>query len=385
MRGKTRSLMLVLLVLLLSFTTTGCWNRAELDRLSFVSAMAFDRGTDNQIRLTAQLVDVGSIKSPEGSGKPGNAFFTLSSSGDTVFAAVRNFVTKSGRKLYFPHMMLVVFGGDLAREGVRPELDWLVRDHEIRLLTRVLVTDGKAADIVSAESEPESIPAQHLNMMLEQYGAVSKTVDCNLSVLYNSIYPFEQSAQGVVGRVELSGTDTSKPNRFLLSGAGAFHEDKLVGWLNPVQTRGYLWLCNKVKSGIISVPAPNGQNRLASLDIIGSSCKVTPCWDEGEMKYTVNVKVESDIGENMGTGTLTPQAISQLEEEQSQKVQGEIEAVIKAAQQDFKSDILGLGEVTMRKCPEQWKEMQGEWNRIFPQCSVQVIVKSKIRNTGLIN
>ena len=87
--------------------------------------------------------------------------------------------------------------------------------------------------------------------------------------------------------------------------------------------------------------------------------------------------------EQMGTDDLTPDTIKQLEQEQAQVVKDEIGGTIKEAQQNFKSDIIGLGVVTRQRFPEQWKKMQGEWDKAFPEISVEVVVESKIRNTGL--
>ncbi len=137
--------------------------------------------------------------------------------------------------------------------------------------------------------------------MLESYGAVSKSLDVNLCELYNCISQFAQPRHAVVGRVELSSTNTNVPNRFVLSGAGVFNCDKLVGWLDPLETRGYLWSKGKVKSGIIVVSAPQNKSQRVSLEIIKAESKIKPYFEDGEMRYTVQVKVESNVGEQMGT------------------------------------------------------------------------------------
>lgn len=248
MKGK-RWIILILLLLIPLFTE-GCWNRRELNKLGIVSAIGIDLGEDQKIRYTVQIVKTSALKSsPEGSSGGNKAYYVLTSSGDTVFDAVRNLVTQSGRKLYYPHNSVIVLGGDIARTGIKPVLDLFCRDQEMRLLTWLVVTNGKAEDIVKAESPIETVAAHHLDTMLKDFGVTSKAVAVHLLDFENVMS--DESLQLVMGRVEL---DDSKDKNMVFKGAGVFRKDQLIGWLDPLSTRGYLWVQDKVKSGIINIP-----------------------------------------------------------------------------------------------------------------------------------
>ncbi|WP_407310281.1 Ger(x)C family spore germination protein [Desulfosporosinus sp. SB140] len=378
MKGKGWIILIVLL--LIPLFTEGCWNRRELNKLGIVSAIGIDVGEDQKITYTVQIVKTSALKSSsEGISGSSDASYVMTSSGDTVFDAVRNLVTQSGRKLYYPHNIVIVLGGDMAKKGVQPVLDLFSRDQEMRLLTWVVVTNGKAADIVKADSPVENISARHLDSLLKDYGVASKAVAVHLLDFENEM--LDESLQPVVGRVEL---DESDDKSFVLKGAGVFRKDKLIGWLDPLSSRGYLWIQDKVKSGIINVPDPEQENQLISLEIKKAGRKIKPYVENGKVKYRIEINVESVVGEETGTADLTnPEVMAAIEDEQSTAVEKEVNQIINDAQGKFKVDILGLGDETARKLPQEWKEMKEGWEDIFPDVEVEVTVKSRITNFGL--
>jgi len=244
---------LVLMLILIQLFTTGCWNRRELDKIGLVIGIGIDRGEDQQIEFTVQIINPTTIKrASEGGSGQNKPSIILSSSGSTIFEAVRNLTEKSGRRLNYSHNMVIVLGANLARDGVLPILDFFVRDHEMRFKTWIVVTGGKAADIIQAEPSMENISAKNLNLLLKDYGIVSQSVAVNMLDIINEIT--DESLQAVVGRVELENIQEKKG--LILNGAGVFRQDKLIGWLDPMKTRGYLWVRDKVKSAIITVPCP---------------------------------------------------------------------------------------------------------------------------------
>ena len=379
---KTKLLALLLLLLSVALFTTGCWNRKELDKLGIVSAIGIDKEEDGKVKLTVQIIKPMPAKKGGGGGEKEKPVIILSSTGETVFDAVRNFVEKSGRKLFHPHNSVIVLGEKMAREGVLPVIDWFNRDHEVRPLAWVMVTKGEASDIILTKSELERIPGHQIEMMLQGYGGVSKTVPVHLLEFYEKLT--SESDHPVLGRIQVK-EEIDKTSTFELKGAGVFRKDKLIGWLDPLETRGYLWIRDKVKSGIITVTCPENENKLVSLEIIKAGSKIKPELKEGKIRYRIEVKVKSNIGENMCNEKLAkPEIIALLEEEQRAAVEQEIKTLVKQAQEKFKVDILGLGVATMRQYPEEWKELKDRWEEKFPQVEVEVEVTSKISLIGMV-
>lgn len=138
----------ILICIFMILSTTGCWNRRELDTLGIVMGIGIDKTKEpGKVQLTAQIVKPGEIKAPkkEGGGSGSDkAYWNIKSTGDTVFSAVRGFTHESSRKLFFPHNQVMIFSRDIAEEGVQKYVDFFVRDPEIRFTVWVLVSKGTA-------------------------------------------------------------------------------------------------------------------------------------------------------------------------------------------------------------------------------------------------
>lgn len=378
---KWKRWVFVLMLLSLPLLTTGCWNRRELDKIGIVTEVGIDRGENQQIEYTVQIIIPSAIKRSDGGSGEQKSSMTLSSSGDTIFDAVRDLTEKSGRRLNYSHNMAVVVGAEMAREGVLPILDFFVRDHEMRFKMWFVVTSGKASDIVKASSPLEKFSAKNLELLHKDYDIVSKSVAVNMLEFFNEVT--DESLQAVSGRVEVENPKEEKG--LLLNGAGVFRRDKLIGWLDPMKTRGYLWVRDKIKSGIITIPCPDQEDKFISLEIKKVKSSIKPYLDEGKMKYRIEVSVESTIGDQMCDKDFSnPETIKLIEDAQQKKVTEEIEPIFEEAQKNLKLDILGLGEATMHKFPKEWKEMKENWEAEFPNAEIQLQVKSKIDHTGLI-
>lgn len=381
---KKRGLVVLLLILFVILLTTGCWNRKELDRLAIVAAVGIDKGEDQKIKLTVQLIKPGALQSPSSEGGSGKekGVWIIKSSGDTVFDAGKNFMEKSGRELFWPHTIVIIIGEEMAKDGLLPVINWFIRDHEMRLKTWVLVTQGEASEIIEGNTGLEKIPANHLKQIIES-DALSKSVTVNLMDVSNMI--ISQSSHPVIGKIVKNKSSQDDEEEVLMKGAGVFRKDRLIGWLNPLETRGYLWIKDKVKSGIIIIPSPEDPDKLLSLEVVRSKGKIKPRLEMGVLKYTIEVDVHSYLGEQMSTEDLAnPEMFTVLEDEQRQAVEKEIVALIHKAQEEYKLDILGLGEAAMREFPKEWNKVKERWDEEFPQAEIEVKVTSRLWRTGML-
>ena len=49
------------------------------------------------------------------------------------------------------------------------------------------------------------------------------------------------------------------------------------------------------------------------------------------------------------------------------------------------SDVLGLGNLIYRKKPRVWEEIEDDWDDIFPELEVDIIVEVEQKRTGLVS
>ncbi|AHF05810.1 Ger(x)C family spore germination protein [Desulfitobacterium metallireducens] len=377
-----------ILCLALTLSLTGCWNRKELTTLSVVQAIGIDKTEDGQINLTLQLLKPASIKASSGKNGKGasgsrKSVWVVTSTGQTLFDAIRNATHQVNRKSLFSQNKVIVIGEAAAKSGIAPLLDLVVRDPELRELSYIFIAKGAAKDIIEAENEQEQVPAKALENLVKATRTTSTAPEVTLLDLMKSIV--SKTTAPILPGIELA----EQPNgaviekQVQLCGTAVFKEDKLIGWFGGKETRGILWVLGKVKSGIIVVESPEDENKKVALEIISTSSKVTPNLIGGKLAVTVEVKEEGSLGEQMSQTNFTkPEAFKKLEEKQSAAIKDEITAALQKAQ-TWGVDIFKFGVEYHRKFPIDYLELKKNWEEEYKNIAVDIKVDAKLSRVGL--
>lgn len=362
----------------------GCWSHRELNEIGIVSAIGLDLSEQGKLQLTVQ---VNTPQTPVTKGQfEKQPVRILTSEGETFFDAVRDLMTKSGDRLFYPHTQIIVIGEEVARAGIHPFLDFLQRDPELRLFTWVILTEGKAEEVLRAPSAEELISANHLSRLVKDYESTSKSIPVNLLDFSNKIY--SEGIEPAIGKVEFI-EEKGEPT-FRMEGGGAFKGDKLIDWLNGEEARGYLWVHDDIKGGIIATKGIEAESSSGvvegiSFEIIKGKTKVKPVLVGDELRFVIDIDTTCYLGERMdGKETTTREAVEELEKILTQAVIKETQVIVDKAQKELKSDILGFGVATNRKYPDYWKQHKEGWDEIFPNLDVEILVKAVIDDRGAV-
>lgn len=393
---------IVLFLLCIICLLPGCWDRRELDELAIAAALGIDTDAEG-LKVTVQLIRPQGVQSgTSSSNMQGGAYWVLGARGDTIFDAIRNLSLLSSRKPFFPHTQLIVFGEETAKQGFSQHLDFLARDPEIRTEAFVLVVKGKAADFLTRLDGFSRVSALGYAELMNNLGATSKFAQTTLSTLARQSLtpgidpvvtlaepgnPVDPTARGLPFNLD-SGAMQKQPQKediYVYSGAAVFRGDKMAGELTTLEARGLLWVLNKVKSGVIVVPAPQGSGK-TSLEILGAKAKVKPQIKDGQISFAITIKaeallaaVDAPVAEEM----WKPDQMEELAALLSQQIETEVLAAMQKAQ-TLRADIFGFGQVLRQQKPRAWQDVEAEWVHIFPQVRVEVAVESHLKEFGLI-
>ncbi|AIQ21615.1 Ger(x)C family spore germination protein [Paenibacillus sp. FSL H7-0737] len=389
---KRRALLLCVVILIQLFVT-GCWSRRELNDLAIAVGIGIDKIGD-QYQVSAQVVLPSQIAGSKG-GSPQSPVNLYKATGNTVYEALRKITTLSPRKIYISHLRILVLGEDLAKEGISSVLDFMSRDTDTRNDYFIVVAkDTKAEDTLKILTSLEKIPAVRLFSSLEtseKQWAPTSTV--TLGTLITELVSKGKNPvlTGVVinGNVDVGQTQKNvetvdSPTELKYSGLAVFKEDKLIGWLNPEESKVYNYLTNKVKSTVFYIQCPEGKK--VSLDVFEAHSKIKGSMHNDNPEISIEQHIESDIGEVQcrNLDLTNPKTITELEQIANQKVVHLFETTIKKVQQEFKSDIFGFGEVIHRSNPQAWKKLKDNWDQTFVNLPVSVKTDIKIRQLGKV-
>ena len=378
---KRYRIMVFVILLLQSLFTMGCWDRVSLSKRAIVVGMGFDSSPqEEKILISAQIVDPTNVRTPR-SGGGGNEppFWIATSQGTTVFEAIRTMTHVSPRKLFFPHNQVMIFGEELAKRGLKDHLDMLMRDYEFRETNWILVSEGKAQDILATETRINNIPAFFIRDLIIERRFSSQFGVINIKDLSQRI--LSKSTAPIASYIFLE--DTDEEQRLNMSGTAVFDRDmKMVGILNKRESRGLLWVLGEVRGGIIVVTDPD--QCTYSLEILEATSKIIPQYKDGKPTITVQIKGSSNLGETSCTEDLNkPEAWQFMESLQNEAICQEVTAALAKAQ-ELKADVFGFGDAFYKKHLRVWRELESNWQEIFPTLEVNIIVESTVKRPGLI-
>lgn len=395
---RTR-ILLVLILLMMPFLS-GCWSRIEVNDLAFVTAAGIDKMEDGKIRLALQVA-IPRMLGAAGQGGFGGekdigakAVWVISEKGETILDAYRRLQEKLPRRIFFSHSAIIIIGEQIARDGVSPILDFFIRQREARMRSYIIFTKGESVNILKFIPKLEKIPAEIMREQVKQHIGVRINLKDFVHMLVTEGMEPVAAEMELVSSNLANGEDSKAPSpsnletNLSIKGSAIFKKDRLVGWMNDLETRGVLWLRKEMKTGVVTVNIPKEKgNGKISVYILKAETQITPILSDGELSMEVKVRGENELYENNSKLDVSdPKVIRFVENELEEDLKQRIQIVLDMAQKKFKSDIFGFGIEVERRYPKEWKNKYKEhWEEEFPKLKVNIIADMIVNRTGLTN
>lgn len=372
---------------------TGCWDQRELNTISLVMAWGIDKAKGKaEYRVSYQIVNPTEISGKTGAGRT-TAFTVYSSTGSTIFEALRNAAEVTPRQLMISHTNIIIIGEELAKEGIQGILDFFERDDEGRLTSNMLIArDAKAEEVLKTLTPIEKVPALALKGKLDTMGKkLSKGYDVELDEVLRGV--LRKGGGPVVSGVQLMKSEKSGSKESAIKGAtpatviringlGIFKGSKLVGWLNGEAARGMAIINNKLRGSAVSIDCKQKKRGL-SIEARRAKTKIRTSIRNHLPTIHLFIKQEGSIGQVFCAIDLKKsKEIRKLEKEWAQETKKEVQKAITQAQKN-QTDIFGFGEALERTNKKEWKKIEGEWKNLFAKATVQVHVEARIRRPGM--
>lgn len=382
MNYKVYKILIVILIFML--IATGCSNisfgKVEIDELLILNAVGVDRSNDNNestvaISAASKSINATSEETSNASaGQKGNSAL-LVSTGETVFEAIRKLSTFSEDRLFWGHVDYILIGEDAAKDNLPQYLDFFMRDHELRLNSKVLIVKDNTAKAVFQQTiEEENFIGDILENLFKSKGRMSISDEL---LLVEIMGMFDNTCISTyIPCIEL----INEPNnKIKLSGFALFKDTDLFGYITDDMARGFNWVRGKIDSGVISVKDKNGQK--ISLEIIESKTKIKPVISDGRLDIKIKILFSTNITGVMGTKNIFEKdELDFLKTQQEEAVKNEVKKIIEFAQKN-NMDIFGICNEVHHKKPVYWKSIKDNWSEIFPNLNITVEVDSNINRT----
>lgn len=390
---KRTTLLKLATLSLCALLLSGCWSKRELNEIGIVTAIGIDRQED-KYKVTVQVINPSEVSSKEMTTR--TAVSTYTAVGNSIFETIRRLVTQTPRQVYMAHVRAIVFGEEMAKDGIGKALDFLSRDHEMRTDFHLTVAEGmEAEDLMKVLTPLERIPAEKAYSAIkggEEYWAPVQSVkisDVLNAILSEGDNPVLAGFQ-VIGDPEQGSKldnveQVDSPTSIKIGRLAVFQKDHLVGWLTEDQSKGYSYIVDKVHSSAEYAPCEDADRGGITLEVFDATSSMEAVVQAGKPKVTISIEIDAGIAEVECPLKLSETAVIQKVEKQFEKrMETMATSTIDVLQEDLQSDVLGFGELIHRTDKAYWKSIKKDWENIFPDVETDVKVKVNIKRTGTI-
>ncbi|NOU97273.1 Ger(x)C family spore germination protein [Paenibacillus sp. LMG 31456] len=366
----------------------GCWDRTELNDLSVITALAFDKAENNMIQATAQIIipqnQSGSGMMGGGGSGGGTAKKTSinTEKGINIADALSKLQQKTPRKLFWGQCKIFIFSESLAKEGIRKQFDFLVRHPQPRERAYMFVSKGKAADSLEVFPSIERSSSDALRKLSDLKVGFRVTLE-QLSMMLRG--DSQSAALPIVKILPLKKSSGPLQTIPYMMGIAIFNKDTMVGELSGKVTRGVMWVRNEIEEYTVTYKTDDMEG-LVSLNPVKAKVKLIPQIIGDQWTMTIKVKTHGDIVQNSTVlNPMNPELLVLLDKAFAKDVKERIQLAVNEVQHKWEVDVFEFAKEFHRKYPKQWEKDKKNWKEIFPKVAVKIEVEAHILRPGLIN
>ncbi len=404
MRSVQFSIIIIIItIVLITFLFTGCWDRNEPENRAFVIATGFDYDQNKDLyEITIQVANPMAAEEQGTNGAGGNSggasILVISAKGVTPYHASRNLFQNISREPYFGHNRIVIITERLARKGLGPIYDFFERERQSRVISEpIILEDGRSITEFFRTETP-----------LEEFAGEGIEKQIRLSAFQRSIFPDRTLIEilvtsALVGREILIGRVILGPQTeedriaeekpavretIKFEGAAAFVGDKMKGWLDAREVRGWFWVHERIHRAIITFKCPVHDEHPIALEVHEASSQMEPIiTEENQPRVKIKILAEARIQDQTCPASylMEGEKSASLRQRLATVIENDIKQSIEVSKH-LGSDYLGFGNLFYRKMPDIWREeLSGKWQETLKTLPVDLEVETIIRRTGLIN
>lgn len=375
------------LILLLLFLLTGCWNYQELNSIAISTAIGVDKNDDGKYEVSTMIANSRKEQSSSKESESQSIIFT--GVGNTISEAFKDIDLYNPRRNYIGHVSVVVISDEVAKDGLNDILDFSARNPEsTKRFQMVIAKNCKAKDILKILTPLETFSAQNISNNLK-YSRDSQAT--STSILYSDfIYNLlEKGMNPILPSVILKGDkkDGAKdeslqqtvPDAFIkINNLALFKDYKLVGFANANESRGINLLKSTIEQLTVNIKV---DNKYITFKLLDSKTKSKIKFND---KPIINVEIKgiATLVEDNSNHSLTDQKVmKEIEKKINKKIEELANQGLEIAKKN-NTDVFGYGNLIYKNYPNYFKKFK-DWDKEgFKDLDVKIKSNVVLSTTG---
>ena len=367
----------LLIILIFSMLyTTGCWDMVDINDRVYPYSIGYDPDPSGEqpyiISYTYPNINaIGKNASSE------DRVYLISTPAKSAFDAAQRLTTRMSQPLYLKHLKVMVLSEEVSKN------EKLVRE----------IADGIKRDFVTNKNVQMAVSKENVKNLLE--ASLIKNKQARVEGLFYGMLINEQNStlfssktlNDFIEETDISGSSIiplvmQGKEEIIFSGGAIFKGYKLIGYLDPLDIKRIKYLNNNVKEDDVDIDY-KGDN--LSLLIIKNKSKKSLIGKE-DIKIKFDVEVEAYIHsyiKDYNKEIEDEKVLKDMQEAVAQYLNTEIKKTITKVQKEYEVDAFFIGDYLRKYHNDLWKQIENNWQEIYPDIEIESEVKVIIRRRGL--
>ncbi len=365
----------VLPLLLLLLSLCGCMESRELKERTIIEAVGIDKeNLQYQLIFQQYQPEKGQGKAGDSSGKSK----PVESQGRSISEAIDRVTHYNGNEVFLGNSTYIVFGEDMARDGILQELHYFNGENEISPSTTLVIADGSAKELITAQTQSEgnSSVLRDILKQGQKNGVIGTSTMMNVMKRLVEEYP---SPYLPVISVE----ENEDESVFKITGMAVFDRERLVDIVPIDKAKGILWANDEIERALLVVEQE--ELGILSAEVQKSKTDINVTLQEGKPSFHISINCNAQLMEVIGankSGTINKEEQLLAEQLLEQEIQDTTAYAVQRCFLQNRCDVFRFCDYLRNQEPTYWNSVKDRWQDLMSDCEIRISVDCKLSKTG---
>ena len=362
MTGKFKCILMVFLAVVCLICTSACGMSSDISKKMMIQGIGID-SDENGVLVSVHYWRTGEQVDTD----------LLQASGATVYEALENLTLQTGFLPTYSHNAMVVFGKQCAQQGLTQVFDFFVRHYQTRPTVNLYVAQDKAQDLFTLQNGENYALSAKAKSFSEADSDVNRFAGSSVLEVTDAM----TAEYNAFALPEIQ----MEQERIQLGNTAYFRDNRLVGYLNREQSRGYLAAVHTLRNVAVALWVP--ELGTVSVRIEQAKGRIKAEIAQGAPRFQVQITCRAYIAEldlDLRTG-LSEQVYAQIQAALSRTLAQWVESAVKQAVVTDKTDIFHFGTALLQQQTDYWRAHRENWQAELEKIRYTVAVEASVDRT----
>ena len=378
-----------LIILLVPFLLTGCYNYQELNDLAITTGLSIDYDKETEeFKVIAQVINP--VKEQDAKSSTETSFINYTSEGKSLREAIRTIVLDSPKRLYGSQLQILILSENILYEKLPDVIDFFVREPELRPEFKIIIAqDQKALEGISIQTLLDDLSSSNILDSLEtQSERIGITTVVSLNELTNMyLNPYLEivlPSMIVKGSIEeginKENLSTTKDETTIeVSTTGVFKDNKFLGYLTEEESKTLNLIRGDIKNTIINMDIEDG---FVVFEPNNIKAKVEAIPKENKVKITISglAKVKEITGLMNLNNT---EEVKKLQKDFNKLTEDMVLNTFNSIREKYNTDVFKFRDLYYKTDYKYFNKNQSNWyEEEFPNLTLEVTSEIELYEKG---